>query len=169
MINKITKYNYNLKYKRTVKGLLHRMWDSQLHPRTIKLYGEPEYNFSEFVLWVLLTKFDKFGRLYFNWVDNGYKKELRPSIDRINPYKGYNIKNIQIITWQENDDKGKKERGYKRIDKRKVLQLNKNGILIKEWNSVYDASKVLNCDSHGLRLRCKGIGKTYVGYIWRYK
>lgn len=49
-----------------------------------------------------------------------------------------------------------------------ILQLTKNGELVREWTSIneanrngFDQSNICNC--------CQGKRKTHKGYIWRYK
>lgn len=57
--------------------------------------------FSEF-----LSKNKKFKVLYREWVESGFNRRLTPSIDRIDNTKGYELKNIQIMTTYENLLKG---------------------------------------------------------------
>jgi hypothetical protein len=48
---------------------------------------------------------NNFYELYNNWIDSGYKKSDKPSVDRIDDYKGYSFDNIQLMTWKENNKK----------------------------------------------------------------
>lgn len=51
---------------------------------------------------------------------------------------------------------------------KKVVQLNKNGTLIKYYSSVVEASKVTGFKKSGLYNCCNGLSTNSHGYIWRY-
>ena len=53
--------------------------------------------------------------------------------------------------------------------KRHVLQCDRNGNIIKEWNSTYDASKSLNLSKSAIGNCLIGISKSSGGYVWKYK
>ena len=55
-----------------------------------------------------------------------------------------------------------------KIKRRKVFQYNKNGELIKLWDSIAEASSILKLKSPNIINCCKGKQKTCGGYIWRY-
>jgi len=44
------------------------------------------------------TNFDKFEKLYFEWIKSNYEYNLCPSIRRINTSKGYTLNNIKWTT-----------------------------------------------------------------------
>lgn len=54
--------------------------------------------------WNLLLKLTEPKRkvLYDLWVSSNYSRKLSPSIDRINPDKGYLFDNCQFITLSDN-------------------------------------------------------------------
>lgn len=54
-----------------------------------------------------------FNQLYIEWVKSGYQRSLTPSVDRIDSSKGYDIDNIQWLTFAENSIKGLKSRWLK--------------------------------------------------------
>lgn len=51
---------------------------------------------------------------------------------------------------------------------RKILQLDKNGIILNIWNSMMDIERNLGIKSGNISLCCRGIKPTAKGYIWRY-
>jgi len=53
--------------------------------------------------------------------------------------------------------------------KKHVLQCDKNGNTIKEWNSAYDASKSLNLSKSAINNCLCGLSKSSGGYVWKYK
>lgn len=50
-----------------------------------------------------------------------------------------------------------------------IIQLNLNGELIKEWESINQASKTLNLDATGISKVANGKYKTAYGFKWRFK
>lgn len=50
-----------------------------------------------------------------------------------------------------------------------VLQLSKNGVLIKEWPSQNAATKALNIKQGMISAVCNGGRKTCGGYKWKFK
>ena len=57
--------------------------------------------FYEFAL-----KDKKLKVLYKNWIDSGWRRDLTPSIDRINNRRGYSLDNMQFLTFRQNALKG---------------------------------------------------------------
>lgn len=52
---------------------------------------------------------------------------------------------------------------------KKILQFNKNGEFIKEYESIKAASVALSISSTNIVSALKGRSKTAANYIWRYK
>lgn len=52
--------------------------------------------------------------------------------------------------------------------KRKVCQYNKQGSLIKVWDSIKDASLALDIQAKHIPDACRGKRKSVGGYMWRY-
>lgn len=99
--------NYNIKYNRTKKGVLMRMFATQRAHCKLKSRPLPTYTLQYLYDRFLNDKF--FNKLYLRWVRSGFKKKLKPSIDRIDAAKDYTISNIQLMTWGENELKGRYE------------------------------------------------------------
>jgi len=53
-------------------------------------------------------------------------------------------------------------------EKKKVLQYDLSGNLIKEWSSLSELGSKLNINKSNVANCCRGIAKTCVGYIWKY-
>lgn len=69
------------RYRRTKKGILTNSYSKQQNRKDV------EYSLTE-----LQSKFmcdDRFNRLYEEWKNKGYKKELKPTVDRIDCRRGY--------------------------------------------------------------------------------
>lgn len=48
----------------------------------------------------------EFHRLFDGWVASGYKCGASPSVDRVDPSRGYEIDNIEWVTHSENSRRG---------------------------------------------------------------
>ena len=56
----------------------------------------------------------------------------------------------------------------KGVNAKKVMQLTKSGELIKEWQSMSEASKQLKINCSNICSCCNGIRKYASGYVWKY-
>lgn len=63
------------------------------------------FTMEEWLEWCDKT-YPTFISLYNNWQNNGFKRGLAPSIDRIDNAKGYCLDNIQWMTQSNNSKKG---------------------------------------------------------------
>jgi hypothetical protein len=85
-----------------------------------------------------------------------------------------NADNLKWCTQEENVNYSVNLGSYKMKDKiKKVLQFNKNGSLIKEWNRASEAAREFNCVEELIQQACqqKNMNKalTARGFIWIYK
>lgn len=117
----------NRHYRKTPKGVLTNMYN---HMKVRNVVGFTLLEFHEMFLNDPL-----FIRLYSEWVKGGYRKENKPSIDRINKNVGYFASNIHMLTWRENRFKQTMER---RKRKGNVIQY-KDGFEICRYRSQRDA------------------------------
>ena len=97
-----------LRYKRTPKGFLTRLYAAMKHrttnphPRKAHLYkGKELLPKEDFNAWVEET-YEEFKSLFDNYVDSGFEMRLAPPIDRIDSEVGYVIGNIRWCTHSEN-------------------------------------------------------------------
>ena len=152
-------YESTKKYQNSPKGVLNTIYRNQLLRQ--KRFGiNVNYKYEEFKNKYLND--GKYLKLYNQWVASGYSKDLKPSFDRIDNKKDYSFDNLQIITWEENNDKGRKECS------KKVKQYNLDGNYIKTYNSIIEASKELGIYKSNISKVCKRKMKTTGGYIWEY-
>ena len=111
--------------------------------------------------------------LYNEWVTSGYDKYAKPSLDRIDDYKGYSFDNIQLMTWGENDTKGSLDvrNGINNKHSKAVLQYDLNGNFIKEYYSMAQAERETGVSHSNISNVCQH--KRYLitsgGYKWEYK
>ena len=111
----------------------------------------------------------------------------KPEIDHINTIKtdntvflnedgsvNYEKTNLRWVTRSENNNNpltllktGESKKG-KKYHIRPVLQYDKDGNFIREWDTITEAERTLNI-AHKIWNVCQGKRKTCGGYIWKYK
>ena len=91
----------------------------------------------------------------------------QPTIDRIDNDGDYCLENCRFIEKVENIRKRNKEKPQGK----KILQLDSQGNLIKEWNSLSKASKYFNVSPQAIYNAINHKRNTYFckGFMWRYK
>ena len=131
----------------------------------------PTYSKKELSMWLLNDWL--FDFLFTNWVNCGFIKSMKPSLDRLDDSSGYSFHNVQIMTWGENKAKGHRDMRSGKIiatfrPQKAVLQLNKGAKLIKDYVSANEASRLTGVNVNGISATCLGKRKTSGGYIWKF-
>ncbi len=90
-------------YVKTKGGLTSRIYGKQRECSRKRGHQDPDYTLKELRTWMYAQP--NFEELFDNWVQSGYNKFKRPSVDRLDDNIGYSFNNIQLVTWLENDRK----------------------------------------------------------------
>ena len=143
--------------QRTKEGLITQIYNAQKASSRKRRHRQPEYLKEELLDWLFSQT--KFHELYNEWVKSDYEKDLKPSVDRKIDAIHYCFKNIQLMTWSENNEKG-------RVSKFKSI-IGENDREIVEFKSLKEAQETLNITNISSALT--GRHKTAGGYKWRYK
>lgn len=151
------------KYRRSKHGLVALLYNNQKGNCRNKNRDLPSYTLNELRDWVFSCK--HFLTLFSEWEQSGYSKLLTPSIDRKNPLEGYTLSNIQLMTWSENLNKGRKEMT---ITQGKPVEQYSNGELIGVYLSLTEAWKQTGVDFRQIGNCLKGRRKTAKGFEWKY-
>jgi len=144
------------------------MYSSQKSSSRKRCHNHPEYSKVELKNWLINQ--GKFLPIYNTWVDSGYKKELTPSVDRLNDRCGYKFENIRLVTWGINVKSyySSVRDGSSKIC-RPVLQFDKSGEFIREFATMKKAEVITSINVGSICRCCRGQGKSAGGFIWRYK
>lgn len=104
-------YGWRHGYEKTKNGFLMRLYRNMksrvtgIHRVKFHLYKGKELLDKEvFYTWAKDSK--KFHRLFKDWEMSGYQQSLTPSVDRIDPTKGYMLDNMEWVTHSENSRRG---------------------------------------------------------------
>lgn len=100
------------RYERTKKGKLMRIYRNMrsrvegVQKQKHHLYdGKPLVSRDAFYEWAMRPD-SGFHELYDNWVSSEYDRALAPTVDRIDPERGYSFDNMEWVTHSENSRRG---------------------------------------------------------------
>ena len=85
--------------------LIRKIYKDQVKSSRRRKHTAPDYDQKWLTDW-LLSK-SEYKKIYSKWIESNKESSLRPSVDRINPLKPYTKDNIQLMTWGENNKKGR--------------------------------------------------------------
>ena len=154
-------------YRKTKRGFIQTMYKNQKARSKKKGMHNPEYGFEEIYNW-LISK-ELFHKLFKEWEESGYDKYKAPSIDRIDDYGTYSFSNIQLMTWEENNNKGLENiRNKSNMKNRKRVKQIKDNKVIEVFDSCLEAEKSTGIYNGNIASVCRGDRNTAGGYKWKY-
>ena len=122
----------------------------------------PKFTKDEFLIWLYKNRLEA---MWIKYIESGFDKNQRPSVDRIDDYGVYEFSNMQLITWRENNLKG--VNGLKHHNNSKnekfmkpVFIWNKAGELIKECRNSKEVSDFLGCHLNSISRAITGKRKS---------
>lgn len=168
---------YNRGYRSTHKGDF-KNWLTKTYSRIKrdsknKFNEEPSFSKEQLKLWVLERNI---MNLLDTYSSSNFDKNKNPSIDRLDDYKGYSFDNIQLVTWEVNNQRGRlSEKNKKQCSdmakkrwSKKVAQLDAEGNILAIYASTREAGRILNLDNSTISKVCRGITSNCGGFDWRY-
>ena len=158
-----------LSSSRTKNGVISSLWGGIKHRTKVKNFAPVSFSRKEFVDWIYSNH--KFDVLFEEWKNNNFISDLKPSIDRINDLAFYSFDNIQLITWGENNKKGRDTRKNGENNKScvGVIKLSKSGEFIEAYPSISIAARVNNSHISNIKESCKGERPSAAGFCWKFK
>lgn len=91
----------NLRYYRTLAGWLTKTLSAMRSNSKDRGHTPPCFqNRHELQQWVLSQP--NFNALWSSYERSGWVQDLKPSIDRLDNKRGYDLDNIRLVTWREN-------------------------------------------------------------------
>jgi len=161
---------YWYKWYRSKKGLISTLWASQRRKSKTRGHPQPSYTKQDLRDW--LYSQPKFHELFDEWKISGYDTASKPSVDRINDNEPYTLANIQLLSWQENQEKAYDSLRKGENDRHTafpVAQFTKSGELLNTYCSFKEASRQTGVDDYLIALCARGSKnkKHAGGYVWR--
>lgn len=155
-------------YEKTPEGVATKIYGHQKYGSKKRGHDMPEYSKSEFQAW--LFQQPNWSTLFEAWVSSDYNSSFKPSVDRIDDTLSYTFKNIQLMTWIENNDKKLKDQRSGKLragsPMRAVLQLSPSGQKIKAHISAKAAERATGITSGSIGLVARGVNKHAGGFKW---
>lgn len=132
------------RFTRSKQGLVKEMLAFQKSKSKKRGYAPPSYTEDELYAWAMGQP--DFHELYDAWVESGFQSRFKPSCDRKNDYISYTLDNIQILTWNENNQKGyaSQFQGSNTKKSHAVDMLDLTGNFLQRFSSVSEAARQFN-------------------------
>lgn len=158
------KNELDTQYRRTELGLIAKIYGTQKKSSIRREHLAPTYSKAQLIDFMYKNNYIE---LYTTWVLSGYDTNLVPSIDRINRNLPYTLENIQLVTWEFNNQKGREEN--KETYSKRVQQYARNGELLGTYPSIREASRVTGLDPNTISENAKGLRKNFISpFIWKF-
>lgn len=156
------------KYLRSKPWLFSRIYWDQRSRYKKRWYWYPEYSKEEFI--ERIESQESFEYLFKERESSWYKKDLVPSIDRVNDYKWYTLSNIRLVTRKENNDKAYLDRKewINTKNAKSVTSKSKSWVIQQTYYSIQEAERSTWIDASSIVRCCKWKVKTAWWYKWFY-
>jgi len=166
---KACKIKYNVERQRNKETFFCKLYTEQKYSSIKRNHAPPMYTLKE--LEDEYKNTTQFKRLFKEWENSNYEKYKKPSFDRLDNNKGYSLDNIQLVTWEENDNnahsdmrKGILIHGTK--PQKQVSQYTKDGEFINKFVSIREAGRNTGVD-YGNISRAVSNKKIAGGFLWK--
>lgn len=101
--DKLTLRLQGIAFRRSFNGRLYRMYyNMHFRVKHRESYAGKGCTINDFEQFKKFCMENNFSQVYQDWVNNGYIRKFTPTVDRIDPSRGYSWDNIQIVSFDEN-------------------------------------------------------------------
>jgi hypothetical protein len=159
---------YVREYNKTLPGCVTRIYGSERCASKPRKHPAPAYTKKELSTWLYKNGLEA---LFTAWKNSGFKKELVPSVDRLNSTLPYTLDNIRLVTWKENNDAAYRERkSCKRVTAqcKEIQQLTPTGDVVGTHKSIAIAARNTGFCRTNINFVCRGKRELAHGYRWQY-
>ncbi|CAH9012922.1 putative NUMOD1 domain-containing DNA-binding protein [Vibrio phage 249E41-1] len=161
----------NNKYKKlgngydfTYKGVIRVLYKTQKRHQKLRGHGDMPYTKDELKDWL---ESNGFKELFESWEKSGHPSELKPSVDRLDDFKGYSLDNIRLVTWKENRDHQASDiisgKGTAGARCKGIRKLDKDGHVIKIYVSYQEVRRE---EGYCVHYAIKAKGGYCNGFYW---
>jgi hypothetical protein len=153
-------------YDKTEKGVIRVIYKTQKRNRKVRGLPPPDYTKTELRQWLYENNFKA---LYDKWVTSGYTKDCKPSVDRVDTFKGYTLDNIRLVTWYDNRTFQKEDilnaKGTSGARCKSIRCYDRNNNFVAEYISLSAAKRAIGYSPFN---SVKSGNKDKRGYYWQY-
>lgn len=158
--------NNPVDYDKTEKGVVRVIYKTQCYHSKKRGHPPPCYSKDGLRDWLYDNGFKS---LYDNWVASGFKSSFKPSVDRIDDFKGYSFDNITLGTWRENRDHQIRDiisaRGSSGRRCKKLCMLTEDGDIEAVFKSYASAKRFMG---YSVWHQIKSGSKCRNGFLWKF-
>ncbi len=151
----------NKMWKRTPIGVLHHIYRQQKKSSITRGHPPPAYTVSD--LYERYLNDQSFLLLHQRWVEIGFNRYLKPSLDRIDASQPYTLGNLQLMTWRENLTKARSESA-----RTEVVMFEQDGTKVQTFDSIRAAAYATGVSAGNICACCMGMRITAGGKVWKY-
>ena len=116
----------------TPRAVLSHLYSNQVYRCTRRNWTSLTYTREWLYDWAMENNFME---LFNTWISKDRDINYTPSVDRIDSNKSYTKDNIQLMTWGDNNKKGRKE------SSKVVFLYDYNGVPLRKFNKVTEAKE----------------------------
>ncbi len=155
------------RFIRSKQGVINQMYSGCISRTKKKGFSPVPFTKVELEQWVYSNK--EFHALYDEWVMNNYPTNLKPSLDRLNDYKGYSLDNIRIVTVNTNVRRYYSDaiNGINTKSATPVEQYTLDGIYIQTFHSLSAAARSVNGIPSNIKQSIIGTYAQAYDYTWK--
>lgn len=169
---------YRQRNKRTIDGWLTKVYGRMRLSSKERGLSMPSFTKDELKGWALDNGLKE---MLTNWIEKDCPKSFTPSVNRLDDYKPYEFENMELVTWDENNRKGRKSKKVKELVHKKlgpiakkmfsrpVMQMDLDDNILAIYPSVREAGRVTGAEHGTIARVCRGELKTHHGYKWTYE
>lgn len=155
------------RFIRSKHGVINQMYSGCIGRTKKKGFTPVSFTKEELEKWVYSNK--EFHTLYDEWVLEDYPTALKPSLDRLDDYKGYSLDNIRIVTANTNVKRYYSDaiNGINTKSAKPVEQYSLDGEYIKTFHSLNAAARSVNGIPSNINQVINGTYAQAYGYKWK--
>lgn len=155
------------RFIRSKHGVINQMYSGCISRTKKKGFTSVSFTKEELEKWVYSCK--EFHTLYDKWVLEDYPTALKPSLDRLDDYKGYSLDNIRIVTTNTNVKRYYSDaiNGINTKSAKPVEQYSLDGEYIRTFHSLSAAARSVNGIPSNINQVINGTYAQAYGYKWK--
>lgn len=153
-------------YDRSLKGLIRVIYKTQKRHQRARGHGGMPYDKDQLKKWLIENGI---LAMYESWVKSGFRKDEKPSTDRIDDFFGYSFDNMRLVTWKENREHQHEDiregKGTSGRRCKKLLKMNSDLDVLDTYVSYSSAVRDMG---YHLEYQIKNSKPCRSGFYWKY-